>query len=173
MKDSKQSEVKHLKVGDAYSYSLTVTNPESEVEVHTGVYTIATQHRENRDSKSYWKITPDEEKRCFEVNYEWFWRGEEGSEEYPLQFMGILVENGELKLLGFNIDEDEVRVARFLYDTEGDSKLRTVWHGFPCCYWLNDQDIPHSHYLNKWAAMNIITESDKKKIIRGRRCRKL
>ena len=67
MRDSKQSEVKHLKVGDAYSYSLTVTNPESEVEVHTGVYTIATQHRENRDSKSYWKITPDEEKRCFDI----------------------------------------------------------------------------------------------------------
>lgn len=139
---------------------------------HECEYKVSMDHRNGKRKKSQWCVSPNKEVECFETNYEEFWCDVTHDVDSIVKAFGCLKENGEAIVLGKNRFDEEVRIARFIVYPSADL-LKRQWHGYPSCYWRNDQDVPNSHYLNKWADMNIISESDKKKILRGKKCRKL
>ena len=163
-----------LKPGDTKPYALTVTKPDGVSEVHDGVYYVNGQHRKHMKKKSYWTVTPNEEVECFEANYEWYWRGGADAKDMPKKYFGILTDaDNDIMLLGTNRYKEKVRIARFIpYNHEADG-LNRFWHGYPACYWRNDQDVPSSHFLRGLASRGLISGSDVDKIIHGQTCRKL
>lgn len=163
-----------LKPGDSKPYALTVTKPDGAVEAHEGVYTVNAQHRKRMKKKSFWTVSPNAEVDCFETNYDWYWRGGDESKEMPKKYFGILVDiDNNFMPLGTNRQEEKVRIARFIpYNHEADG-LNRQWHGYPACYWRNDQDVPSSDFLRGLVRRGLISGSDVDKIIHGQICRKL
>ena len=148
------------------------THMDGETVTHECEYKVSSDHRNGKDNKSFWIVSPDKELECFEKNYEEYWSSITSEEKGKDKAFGALVENDLAIVLGINRFSEEVRIARFKVYTSASAQKRQ-WHGYPSCYWRNDQDIPDDIFLRKFVEMKVISDSNLKKIIRGQRCKHL
>lgn len=147
------------------------THQEGDTIIHECEYKVSMDHRNGKEDKSFWTVSPDKEVKCFEINFEEYWCSITNDDKTNKAF-GVLIENDVAIVLGTNRFDEEVKMARFKVYPSASAQKRQ-WHGYPSCYWRNDQDIPSDDFLRKFVRQNVISESNLKKIVKGQRCKYL
>lgn len=119
-------------------------------------YIISSAHRRSQPHKSRWIVSATKEVNCFidsdvsgwtEVDIAW----------------GIILENNTLLSLGRGVQNDMLKVAKFV-------GINNVWHGYPADYLRNHQDRPSMKILQIWREKGIIEKHQVVKIRQGKEC---
>lgn len=153
-------------------FKFVFTQPDGIEAIQECEYKVSKDHRDtSKGEKSQWTVTPDKEVECFEKNYEECWGSVDAGDKSTDKVFGVLIEGNVAIVLGKTRFDEDVHIARFKVYGQPEGVLTRQWHGYPSCYWRNDQDIPTDDFLRKFVRQNIISEANLKKIIRGQRCK--
>ena len=123
-------------------------------------YLVSDKHRQRGNpNKSVWIVSPNEEYGCFEFTYENNWIEDNDAWGYLSDGSNHLV------VLGQGIDGEQLQIARFKKDPNA-----AEWHGYPCNYIANTNDVPPVKIIQKWVDKKAITKAKMSKIQRGIAC---
>lgn len=121
-------------------------------------YKVNPAHRDGTSGKSQWRVSHEDEIRCFDGARTSHWLvGTVG--------WGLHLAAGNPDYLGVARDhETKVFVAKFTGE-------RDVWHGYPADHRRNHRDIPNERILADWMREGVLKPAKVRKIGRGQPCR--
>jgi len=124
------------------------------------VYLVIDYHRSASFifNKSRWIVTVNEELDCF--------RGTVQNNWFDLNMgWGIHIPNNILLVLGKNIFDENLKIAKFVQDEN-----HNHWHGYPADWQRKAQDRPPICILMHWRTNGLISKHKMAKIRSGKKC---